>query len=363
MPPTDVTLFIFLTNKIGNIFCVCNKILQAAMQPFLFSINIYFAPIGIFLTVGLCNQQSRFILYSNSTVMFRSPLFKDARYFQILFQSIFLSYGIFYLNWQNELWLYSTYFATSILAFFMCEFVFGNKETSLIHKIKNGIPSVLISSFGLSLLLKTNHWQSAVFAASISILSKYVLRVNGKHIFNPSALGIVAAILLTGKAWVSPGQWGSGIVILFAVLCLGFIVVTKVQNLSASLSFLGVFAGLLFIRQIVYLGWPMDYFLQSISTGSLLLFSFFMITDPKTTPNHIVAKIMWCAAIAGVAFYLASFKFINAAPIFVLVFAQPIVPLLDKLFKGKNFEWSNNIKHISINEYSIKPFSHNQSYN
>jgi enediyne biosynthesis protein E5 len=290
-------------------------------------------------------------------------IFKDARYFQIVFQSIFLSYGIFFLHWQKEGWLYLTYFITSIVTQFLCELAFCKNDIPLRERFKNGILSVLISSFGLSLLLKTNFLWVAVFAAVISILSKYIVRINGKHIFNPSALGIVAAILLTGKAWVSPGQWGSGIVILFAVLCLGFIVVTKVQNLSASLSFLAVFAGLIFIRQIIYLGWPMDHFIQSLSTGSLLLFSFFMITDPKTTPNHNIAKILWCAAIATVAFYLTSFKFINAAPIFVLVFAQPLVPLLDKLFKAKKFEWSNPIKHISEPEYSIKSFSALHSYN
>jgi enediyne biosynthesis protein E5 len=295
--------------------------------------------------------------------MLITKLFKDARYFQILFQSIFLSYGIFFLHWQNEGWLYLTYFVTSIITQFLCELAFGKNDNPFFTSFKKGIPSVIISSFGLSLLLKTNLLWVAIFAAFISIISKYIIRINGKHIFNPSALGIVAAILLTGKAWVSPGQWGSGMVILFAVLCLGFIVVTKVQNLTTSLSFLGVFAGLIFIRQIIYLGWPMDHFIQSLSTGSLLLFSFFMITDPKTTPNHNIAKIIWCATIAVVSFYLATFKFINAAPIFVLVFAQPLVPLLDKLFKAKKFQWSNLIKYISEPEYSIKSFSSLHSYN
>ncbi len=297
------------------------------------------------------------------TFMFTQTIFKDARYFQILFQSVFLSYGVFFLHWQNEGWLYATYFTASIVTQFLCELAFGKNGKPVITNFKNGIPSVLISSFGLSLLLKTNLWWVAVFAAFISIVSKYIIRINGKHIFNPSALGIVAAILLTNKAWISPGQWGSGMVILFAVLCLGFIVVTKVQNLSVSLSFLGVFASLLFVRQIIYLGWPMDFFVQSISTGSLLLFSFFMITDPKTTPNHILAGIGWCVAIAFVSFYLATFKFINGAPIFVLVFAQPLVPLLDKFFKAKKFEWTNSLKPFSPNEYSIKPFSRIQSFN
>ena len=276
-------------------------------------------------------------------------VFKDARYFQIIFQSIFLGYGIFYLHWNAEWWLYSTYFGTSIATQFVCEIIFNKNKIKIFsrqwwNKLRMGIPSALISSFGLSLLLKTNHWTIAALAAVISIASKYIIRINGKHIFNPSALGIVAVLFFTSKAWISPGQWGSGIVILFAVLSLGFIVVTRVQKLDVSLAFLGTFGLLLFTRQIIYLGWPMDFFVQSISTGSLLLFSFFMITDPKTTPDHPVARIVWSIAVAAVAFYLSTFKFMNGAPIWVLIFAQPLVPVLDKLFKARKFQWKPSKK-------------------
>jgi enediyne biosynthesis protein E5 len=271
--------------------------------------------------------------------MFLAKFFKDARYFQIIFQAVFLGYGILFLHWRNESWLYATYFITSLAVQFVCEFFLGNKNIPFLRRLRNGIPSVLISSFGLSLLLKTNYWWVAVFAAAVSILSKYILRINGKHIFNPSALGIVLAIMLTGNAWISPGQWGSGAVILFGVLSLGFIVTTRVQKLDVSLAFLGTFAGLIFLRQIIYLGWPMDHFIQSVSTGSLLLFSFFMITDPKTIPDHMMVRISWGAAIAAAAFYLTAFKFMNGAPIFVLVMAQPLVPVLDNFFKAKRFEW------------------------
>lgn len=287
----------------------------------------------------MCKPTGRFILYTNSTVMFFTSLFKDARYFQVIFQTIFLSYGILFLHWRNESWLYLTYFGTSLAIQAICEWFFGKKQQPYLQRLKNGIPSVLISSFGLSLLLKTNIWWVAVFAAAVSILSKYILRINGKHIFNPSALGITLAIWLTGNAWISPGQWGSSIVILFGVLSLGFIVVTRVQKLDVSLAFLGTFAALLFARQIIYLGWPIDHFIQSVSTGSLLLFSFFMITDPKTIPNHKGVRIIWCMAIAATAFYLTAFKFMNGAPIFVLVLAQPLVPLLDRFFKARRFEW------------------------
>ncbi len=271
--------------------------------------------------------------------MFFAQLFKDARYFQIVFQSIFLGYGIYFLHWHNENRLYATYFIICLATQFIAEWFFGKKDIPFLKRFKSGIPSVLISAFGLSLLLKTNDVGVAALAAAVTIASKYILRINGKHVFNPSAFGIVLAILLTGNAWISPGQWGSGAVILFGVMTLGFIVTTRVQKLDVSLAFLGTFTALVFIRQIIYLGWPMDHFVQSISTGSLLIFSFFMITDPKTIPNHTVVRIVWSAAIAATAFYLTFFKFMNGAPIFVLVLAQLLVPLLDKFCKAKKFEW------------------------
>ncbi len=271
--------------------------------------------------------------------MFLTALKKDARYFQILFQTIFLGYGIFYLGWKADWWLYITYFICSIITQLGFEFLLGKKEIAYWKRARFYLPSVLISSFGLSLLLKTNHLEVAALAAFISIASKFLIKINRKHIFNPSALGIVAAIFLTDKAWFSPGQWGSSTVILFGVCCLGVIVVTKVQKLDTSIAFLGTFTALLFIRQIIYLGWPLDFFVQSISTGSLLLFSFFMITDPKTTPNHTAARIIWSMLVAGIAFYLTTFKFINGAPVWVLVCMQPVVPVLDYFFKAKIFEW------------------------
>ena len=276
--------------------------------------------------------------------MFLTNSKMDARYFQLFFQMLFLCYGLYFLQWQKEWWLYITYFTASVCTQFLCELFIKKsavKKLSLAWWVtfKKNISSAVISSLSLSLLLKTNDSSVAIFAAVISIVSKYIIRINGKHVFNPSAVGIVTAIFVTGKAWISPGQWGSGVVILFFVLCLGCIVTTRVQKLDTSLAFLVCFGGLLFLRQIIYLGWPMDYFIQSISTGSLLLFSFFMITDPKTIPNHLWARIVWCIAIAGIAFYLTAFKFINGAPILVLVAAQPLVPVLDYFFKAKKFEW------------------------
>jgi len=282
----------------------------------------------------------------------------DPRWFQVIFQAIFLSYGICFLKWNAD-WLH---YSISIFGCLLFQYSTDSIKAKRFLKLKEfdrwGF-SVLISAMSLCLLLKTNYWYVSLLAAFLSVVSKYIFRFNHKHIFNPSAFGIVAVIFLTDKAWLSPGQWGSNAVIFFAVVTLGTIVVTRVQKLDISLAFLITFIGLLYWRQVYVLGWPMDYFMHSVSTGSLLLFTFFMISDPRTSPNHPVARILWAMLIAVVAFYLAAFKWKYNTIIWVLVAAAPLVPVLDKIFKAKDFNWKPSNIHlnsiIKLKQIVMKP--------
>ena len=268
----------------------------------------------------------------------------DPRYFQVIFQAIFLSYGILFLHWNADWQHYIISIGGCLIINYSAESIKRNQFLPLRGRLGWGCWgfSVLISAMSLCLLLKTNYWYISLFAAFLTVASKYIFRSNYKHIFNPSAFGIVITILLTKDAWLSPGQWGSNAVIFFSVVTLGTIVVTKVQKLDISLAFLLTFIGLLYWRQVYVLGWPMDYFIHSVSTGSLLLFTFFMISDPRTSPNHPVARIIWAILIAVVSFYLAAFKWKYNTPVWVLIVAAPLVPLLDKIFKAKIFEWKRN---------------------
>lgn len=263
----------------------------------------------------------------------------DPRYFQVIFQVIFLSYGILILGWEAD-WQHISISVAGCLLFQYAADSIKAKRFMKPHEFDCWGFSVLISAMSLCLLLKTNSWQVSLLAAFFTVVSKYIFRWNQKHIFNPSAFGIVACLFFTNDAWLSPGQWGSDTVIFFTVITLGTIVVTRVQKLDVSLAFLLTFAGLLYWRQVYVLGWPLDHFMHSVSTGSLLLFTFFMISDPRTSPNHPLARILWAVLIAIVAFYLTAFKWKYNTLIWVLVAAGPLVPLLDKIFKAKNFNWS-----------------------
>jgi hypothetical protein len=265
----------------------------------------------------------------------------DPRYFQIIFQAIFLSYGILVLHWDADWQHYLLTIGGYLLFQYAADSIKSKRLLRPAEFDRWGF-SILISAMSLCLLLKTYDWYISLLAAFLTVASKYIFRWKSKHLFNPSAFGIVATLWLTGDAWLSPGQWGSNAVIFFGVITLGTIVVTRVQKLDVSLAFLLTFVGLLYWRQVYVLQWPMDYFIHSISTGSLLLFTFFMISDPRTSPNHPVARMIWAVGIAVVAFYLAAFKWKYNTIIWVLVAAAPLVPVLDAIFKGEIFQWKNN---------------------
>lgn len=271
----------------------------------------------------------------------------DPRYFQVIFQVIFLSYGVLILGWEAD-WQHISISVAGCLLFQYAADSIKAKRLMKPREFDRWGFSVLISAMSLCLLLKTNSWQISLIASFLTVASKYIFRWNKKHIFNPSAFGIVACLLFTNDAWLSPGQWGSDAVIFFTVITLGAIVVTRVQKLDISLAFLLTFTGLLYWRQVYVLGWPVDHFIHSVSTGSLLLFTFFMISDPKTSPDHPAARILWAVLIAAIAFYLAAFKWKYNTPIWILVTAAPLVPVLDKIFKAKKFSWSPAVLSFAV---------------
>ena len=275
-------------------------------------------------------------LKSMQTSKLKFPLnlmhfFNDARHFQIVYLGSFVLFGLVFLSWHEDWFKFILFAVTALVIQY-----FGQAMT---QPKRGAWKSALITSLGLCLLCKTNTYETAILAAVFAIGSKFVLRYNGKHIFNPVNMGIIASIYLTNDAWISPGQWGSHIVLIFLLGALGFLVLRKVDRLDASLTFLLVFGGLQFVRSVLYLGWSIDVYLHQMASGTLLLFTFFMITDPMTTPNHRTARIIWVSLISITSFALSNYMYVYAAPILVLFFASPLTPVLDTIWQSEKFDW------------------------
>ncbi|MDZ4823319.1 MAG: RnfABCDGE type electron transport complex subunit D [Flavobacteriales bacterium] len=263
----------------------------------------------------------------------------DGRHFQIVSQLFFLCYGIQALGWDAE-WLNFLSAFTGALGMQFLAIRFAGVPD---HSIK----SAMITSLGLSLLFKANDPLLFLFAGVLAISQKFLLRINGKHLWNPANFGIVIMIIASGEGWIAPGLWGSSALLVFIIGTAGLAVLSNIKRLDTGIFFILTLAVLEFSRTVLYLGWDFDVFFHKLSSGSLWLFAFFMITDPMTSPNHKVMRRIWAMLVAAVSFYLASFYFINAAPFWVLFFATPLVPLFDLLAKRENFLWTKpQFKHL-----------------
>lgn len=255
---------------------------------------------------------------------------RDARYFQIAALSSLLVYGIaildFGISWRNAIAI----FATAQLV-----------QWGATHKagLTRFDPlSALITSLSLTLLLRTESIVLAAMAAAIAIGSKFLIRVRGKHVFNPANLALVTVMLATDRAWVSSGQWGSATIGALALSCLGFLVLTRARRAETTMAFLATFATLLFGRSL-WLGDPLTIPVHQLQNGALLIFAFFMVSDPKTTPDAAVGRALYGVFVAVMGFIVQFIYYVPNGPILALVLTAPFVPAFDILLRGARYRW------------------------
>ena len=261
-------------------------------------------------------------------------LYRDARNIQIIYLSTFLSYGMIQLEWEISFLKIILVVGSSALTQLLWLYIANKKPDA----IKSGI----ITGLGLCLLLKSTSTLTMVVAAVLAISSKFTLRIKNKHLFNPANFGIVVAVLLFDDAWISPGQWGSNAIFLFVLIVLGGVILHHIGRLETSLVFLGSLFLMEYTRTVLYQGWEMDVLAHKFSSGTLLLFSFFMITDPMTIPNAKKSRIIWALILAGSTFFLTNWMQIYTAPMWILFAMTPLTVLLDKIYPEIKYEWKTN---------------------
>jgi Na+-transporting NADH:ubiquinone oxidoreductase subunit NqrB len=199
--------------------------------------------------------------------------------------------------------------------------------------------SALISGLSLCLLLRTNSLGVAASGAVITIASKFVLRVRGKHIFNPTNFGIIAMMLLTDRVWTSPGQWGNAAFFAFLMACLGGLVVNRATRSDVTYAFIASYLALIFARS-AFLGEPMTIPLHRLESGALLLFTFFMISDPRTTPDSRAGRIVFAWLVACGAWYVQFRLFRTNGVFWSLAACAMTVPIIDRLLPGPRYAWA-----------------------
>lgn len=284
---------------------------------------------------------------------------KDARDYQILFLSLFLGLGIITRDWSVRMDCVTGAFLSCLLTQFilsywsMCQthyFLFPWNQVLKCFPWSS-LKSAMITALGLSLLLRVNNVTTMAIAGCLAIASKGIFQYKDKHFFNPANFGIIATLIFTQDAWVSPGQWGSDWFYLFLFLGLGGIVLRKVGRWDTSVIFLSTYSALELMRNY-WLGWSIDVFGHHMMNGSLLVFSLFMITDPRSIPNSRTSRIIWAICLAILAYILEHKLYLKTSFFWSLFILSPLTPILDSTWKDIQFTWSQKTKNVPTTNFS-----------
>ena len=185
--------------------------------------------------------------------------------------------------------------------------------------------SAMLTGSGVALILRvvgtpadqpwsTDGWWWFAAIAGLSLLTKYVIRFRGTHIFNPSNIGLVVAFLLLGPTRVEPLDfWWAPLnpwmIAAYAVILVGGLLITRRLALLglAATFFVTLAIGLAIVTaagHCMTANWAFapvcgaDFWRVVITSPEVLIFLFFMITDPKTVPSGRFGRLVFGALVA-----------------------------------------------------------------
>lgn len=189
--------------------------------------------------------------------------------------------------------------------------------------------SAYISGISVGILTRSPFLWPFALCAAISIASKYVLRLGGRHIWNPSNFGICMMLLLAPYAFSTLSiQWGNNLYAMAIIWTLGSIIIYRLKRFHIIATYVPLFV----LSAAIVTYWHGNSFLTNVSpiTGPMYqLFIFFMITDPMTT----VRKSKWAQSFVVFLIVAAETIFrINEnihAPYYALFIVGPIANVVE----------------------------------
>jgi len=188
--------------------------------------------------------------------------------------------------------------------------------------------SAYISGISVGILIRSPFLWAYALCSLISILSKYVLRLKGRHLWNPSNLG-VSVLLFLAPQTVSllSIQWGNNIWPMAVIWLLGFAIVYRVGRFHVSAAYVLSFFAFAAVRSAIT-GTPWLAAISPITGPMYQLFIFFMVTDPKTTVRPRWGQVVVVVIVAFVEMLLRLNEVIYA-PFYALFLVGPSALLIE----------------------------------
>jgi enediyne biosynthesis protein E5 len=196
------------------------------------------------------------------------------------------------------------------------------------------LASAYISGISVGILVRSPAIWPYVVCALISIMSKYVLRVKGRHIWNPSNFGISVLLFLAPETVAGLSiQWGNYLLPMLVIWVLGSIIIARLHRFNITGTYVACFIALAFLRSYIT-GSPWQSEIAPLTGPMYQLFIFFMITDPKTT---VRSKFWQCVVVAIVGFVemILRLEHVVYAPFYALFMVGPAALLIEMWFDSR----------------------------
>jgi enediyne biosynthesis protein E5 len=188
--------------------------------------------------------------------------------------------------------------------------------------------SAYITGISVGILIRSPAFWPYALCSAISITSKYVLRVKGRHIWNPSNFGISVMLFLAAETVATLSiQWGNYLLPLVVIWVLGCVIVWRVRRLHITATYVVSFLAFAFLRSWIT-GSPWQSEVAPITGPMYQLFVFFMITDPKTTVRSKRGQcvVVFLVAVAEMVMRLYQIVY---APFYALFIVGPSALLIE----------------------------------
>jgi enediyne biosynthesis protein E5 len=188
--------------------------------------------------------------------------------------------------------------------------------------------SAYISGISVGILVRSPAYWPYALCAAISIMSKYVLRVKGRHIWNPSNFGISVMLFLAADTVASLSiQWGNYLLPMLVIWVLGSIIIARLHRFHITGIYVASFLAFAFLRSWMT-GSPWQSEVAPITGPMYQLFIFFMITDPKTTVRSRRGQciVVFLVALLEMALRLRQVIY---APFYALFIVGPTAMLIE----------------------------------
>jgi Na+-translocating ferredoxin:NAD+ oxidoreductase RnfD subunit len=196
------------------------------------------------------------------------------------------------------------------------------------------LASAYITGISVGILVRSPFLWPYALASLISIASKYVLRVKGRHLWNPSNLGVSAVLFLApSTVTLLSIQWGNNLWPMVVIWTLGFVIVWRVGRMHISATYVASFLFFSFVRSAIT-GNPWLADLAPITGPMYQLFIFFMITDPKTTVRARSAQVLVAFLVAFVEMLLRLAEVVYA-PFYALFLVGPSALLVETYLESR----------------------------